>query len=316
MLLRCANVRTICPVHGHHARKLEITLRCTVLARRITARLRVLPLVSKRWARVMKASTEAWERACFELTEVMPWGADGEPRSLDCAALAAWFHARPGRIEKLGLRCLERILQLPAAVTSMVLSTQAASLKRLSIDVRAYSLSGPELGVITAIRGLAALDVRVDRHGFADRGAAVIWTASHLTGLTRLDVTYAVEPGEAVAGRHSKGVSLPRYQELVKLRSRSLTWLSMVLDSSSEETSLQLMGLPNLTHCHLLADGSSTECSITSTSFADCARLEHLSLHRQGGLVLQPGCFSALSALTLLTLTECDYSECHQTLWP
>ena len=276
------------------------------MIRRMSARLHVLPLVSKRWARVMKASAEVWEQACVELTEVTTLDPDGELHSLDSAAMAAWFHARPGRIQELGLRCLERTLQLPAAVTSMVLSTQAASLRRLSIDVRAYSLSGPELGVIVAVRGLEALDVRVDRHGFTDRGAAVIRTASRLTALTRLDVTYAVEPGERVAGRHSEGVSLPRHQELVKLRSRSLTWLSMVLDSGSEETSLQLVGLPNLKHCHLLADGSSTECAITSTSFADCTRLEDLSLHRQAGLVLQPGCFSVLSVLTSLTLTECD----------
>ncbi len=178
--------------------------------RRMRARLHVLPLVCQRWARVMKASAEVWQQAGLELTEIMPNGPDGERRSLDLPAMATWFQARPGRMRELGLSCSDRTLQLPAAMTAMLLSTQAASLRRLSIDVSAYDLRGAELGIIAAIPGLLALDVRVGRDGFSDRGAAVIQAAQHLTGLTLLEVSYIMEPGETSPLRRLQDADLPR----------------------------------------------------------------------------------------------------------
>jgi len=45
---------------------------------------------------------------------------------------------------------------------------------------------------------------------------------------------------------------------------------------------------------------------VDATTFAGCLQLEELSLHHLRNLSLQEGCFSALPALSTLTLTNCN----------
>ena len=268
---------------------------------RVTGRLHVLPLVSKRWARIMKTSAEVWKHACIDLEEILRDGPDGERCSLNLPAMAVWFHARLGRIQQLGLMGGES-KQLPTVVTSMLLSSQAASLRNLSVDLAAYGLHGPGFGIIAAITGLVALGLHVDGCGLADRGAAVMRTVPWLTALKHLQLVYADIPGEAVA---DENIKLPRCQELAELRSHSLQRMSLAIASGTGDV-LRLAGVRNLQECRLLADNpGSAEFQVDPSSFKGCEKLAELTLQGLQGLALQTGCFSMLSAITSLALQDC-----------
>ena len=276
----------------------------------------MLPLVSKRWARIMRTSTEVWADACLDLTEIMRHDSRGQRLTVDSTAMALWFHARPGRVKHLGLRCwqLHRGLQLPSEVTSMMLSTQAASIERLSINVSAYEFRGSEFGVIAAFKRLEYLHVHVEESGFFDRGAGVLLTACCLPALCFLDISHTEEAGGTVVPRHHRGGSLPRCREIARLRSASLTQLSLVI-ASGEDDVLDLTGVPSLLQCHLLADcDRHGETVVHSTSFEACTSLTKLTLQHLRNVMLHDGCFDSLSALTWLTLADCDFEELPQAI--
>ena len=268
----------------------------------------MLPMVSKRWARIMRASTVVWQETCLDAVEIAAYNCWGRRSlfSFDLPGMAAWFQARPGRCEYLGLRTRHSSIQLPSALTPMLLSTQAASLRYLSVDVTASGLHGHELGILAAISGLIALDVRLIGCGLDDRGAAVFRAAETLTALQQLHVGYTADPAKSNPLPQEK-VSLPRCWELNKLRSQSLHVLSVAMSCGTQDTQvLQLAGLPNLEECHLFGDDqSSAGFWMDMASFAGCGRLGELTLHHHAPLSLQPGCLTALSALTSLTLTDC-----------
>jgi len=276
----------------------------------------VLPLVSKRWARIMKTSTVVWRPACLDMWDIIVHCHGGrEPIvcSVDLAVMTAWFHARPGRFVELGLRFRRRSLQLPSVLTAMLLSTQAASLRQLSIGATACGLRGRELEILAAIHGLTALDVRLVGLGLDDRGAALFRAASSLPALQDLEIGYTSDPAKGKPLPQRK-VRLPRCCELSKLRSHSLHTLSVTMSCGLEEVQpLCLAGVANLRACHLLGDGRDGALfRIDLTSFASSANLTELSLHHQWGLSFEPGCFDALSGLTSLTLTDCGLNKC---LW-
>ena len=242
-----------------------------------------------------------WWKARLDLSVIVPPRSDGKRRSLDMAAVAAWFHARPGRFRELGLRRTRGSLRLRTAVTAMLLSTQAASLKKLSVDMAPYGLRGSDLCILAAIEGLEALDLYATGLGLDDRGAALIRIASRLTALEQLDVVHEEGPHADIEPQEIK---MPRCLELAELRSMSLKHLSVGIASGTEDV-LRLSGVPNLEICHLLADPRfSAEFRVDATTFAGCSQLKELSLHHLDDLSLQMGCFSALPALTSLTLTN------------
>ncbi len=268
--------------------------------RSITTRLHVLPLVSKRWARIMRTSAEVWQEACLDLRDVL-MGPAMQRLPLDSAAMADWFQARAGRFKQLGLRSTHADLQLRPAMTSMLLSTQAVSLTNLSIEVETYGLIGSDLGILAAMKGLQALDVHVDQLGLDDRGAALLQTVARLTALTMLEVGYFEDEEIAPAN-----IKMPRCLELAELRTTSLQNLSVAVSGGTGDV-LRLSGVPHLRTCHLLADNrSNTEFRVDSSSFAGCTKLVELTLHELRKLSLQPGCFAALPALSSLTLADCD----------
>ena len=271
--------------------------------RRTTARLHVLPLVCTRWKRITKLSQRIWAEACFELSEIFGWTTDRPLRTPDPVKMAAWFRARRGRFKRLGLYGLLGSVQLPPAVTSMLISTQVASLMHLSIDVTPSGLGGPELGVLASVDGLIELIVIASGHGFSDWGAAVIRAASLLTALRRLDLIYVKQSGGGSIARQD--VKLPRCQDLAVLSSDSLTMMTVVMASGAGDV-LHLAGLRKLQTCRLSSYAVSTaEFRVQSASFAGCTGLLELTLCHMRGLILQPGCFRALSAVSKLTLSSC-----------
>ncbi len=170
----------------------------------------MLPLVSKRWARIMRTSTEAWRLTFLDLSEVAPYNHAEQRWNLDYTAMAIWFQARPGRFRELGIGSWSPRMwpSLPAAITSMLLITQAASMETLSIDARAYDLWGPEFCVVAALRKLRALDVHVDENGFMNRGTGVLQTACRLPALSDLEICYEDDCGDGAPARHPEEVSL------------------------------------------------------------------------------------------------------------
>jgi len=269
--------------------------------RRITARLRTLPLVSTRWARIMQTSADVWQQACLDLPEIVAHVPNQQRPRLSLAAMAAWLLARPGRFVQLGLRRTHGDVRMPPSITGMLLSTQAASLQSLSIDPSAYSLQAFELETVAALHGLTALHVRLAGNGLADRGAAVLWAAARLPALTQLDIVYVPAAGELLAADQ---VGLPCCRQLSELHSQSLTHLCSDLVSGADSV-LSLSGLPNLIICQLFWQAGSASIGIDSTSFHGCTRLEELTVFDQRGLSLQPECFHATCALTSLTLRDC-----------
>ena len=208
------------------------------------------------------------------------------------------------RFQHLSLRRTCGDAELPPILTGMLLSTQAASLRSLSIDPYAYGLRAPELETIVALQGLTALHLHISGAGMSvmdDRGEAFLWAARRERALAQLDVSYEETPGITIA---EEGLNLPRGRGLSALRSRSLRHLAVDMASGAQDV-LRLAGRPNLQDCHLFAWASSAGFLIDSDSFAGCTRMVQLMLHYQRGLVLQPECFDALSALTTLTLTDC-----------
>ena len=273
----------------------------------------MLPLVSKRWANIMRTSTEVWRQACLDLSQILPDTSDGQRRSLDSAAMVEWFQARLGRFRHLGLGRTRGSLKLRLAVTSMLLSTQAASLTKLSLDMGPCGLRGTDLCILAAIRGLEALDVHVNGSGLDDHGATLIRIASRLPDLYQLDVNNEAEQNADPSPGETK---LLRCQELAELRSTTLTSLSIAIASGTGDV-LRLSGAPNLEKCHLLAyQRSSAEFQVDPTTFAGCSWLEELTLHHVRNLSLQTGCFRALPALSSLTLTDCSLQAVPLALAP
>ena len=242
-----------------------------------------------------------WQKACLDLAEIAALSADQQHLRINLAWMQSWLNARPGRFRQLGLKRTRADLQMPPVITGALLSTQAASLRSLSIDPSAYSLRAPELTVIASLKGLTALHVHVVSHGLVDRGAAVLWTASCLPALAELDINHVPPEGAVIPADQ---VGLPRCQELSELRSQSLKVLTIDIGSGSEDV-LQLTEVPDLRQCRLFALPGSASFSICAASFLGCTRLEELTINNQRSLSLQPNCFDALSALTSLTLASC-----------
>ena len=295
----CLHCCAVCLASSHV--RLRKHPEAQVWVRRVTARLRVLALVSRRWARIMRTSAVVWQRACIDLSEIVAQlpVMNMEGLCTDFAVMAAWFHARQGRVRQLGLRCTRGDVQLAPVMTGMLLSTQAASLRSLSINMTACGLRGHELGVIAALQGLTALQVHVSGHGVADRGLACLRTASRLPALAHLDFIYV--QGEHIA---PDVIGLPRCQELCELRSRSLTHVEVHMGCGVEDK-LSLAGSSNLKDVRLFAPSSGRKFWMTPACFQGCTRMEELSLQYQRSLRLTPGCFNALSALTSLALADC-----------
>ncbi len=251
----------------------------------------------------MRTSLEVWRDARLNLTQILPPESDGQRHSLDSATMTEWFQARPGRFRLLGLERTAGSRKMRTAKTSVLLSTQAASLMKLSVDTTAYGLHGSDPSILAAIKGLEAVDLHLTGLGLDDRGAAVIRIASRLIALEQLDVVFEedltadVSPGD---------IKFPRCLELAELRSARLTDLSVAIASGTQDV-LRLSGVPNLERCHLLAYQRSTaHFLVDPTTFAGCSQLKELSLHNLHNLSLQMGCFSALPALSYLTLTDCN----------
>jgi len=222
----------------------------------------VLPLVSKRWARIMRTSAVVWREACVDLADIPVSGFNGQLQ-LDFAAMAAWFHARPARFKMLGLQSTN-LSFLPPLMTSLLLSTQAASLTHLSIDVTLYGLRGPELGVIAAIKGLTALDVHAAAFGVTDYGATVVRVASRLTALYQLDIGYTEAPALAATGLVAvEDIRLPRCQELAELRSASLETLSLAIVSGTADV-LRLAGVPTCSAATCSQTGVAAQTSVST----------------------------------------------------
>jgi len=270
----------------------------------------VLPLVSKRWASIMKRSAIVWREACLDTKEFLVQrrnGRDVGVYSADLAVMAAWFQKRRDRFMKMGIKAAYSFLQLPPVLAPLLLSTQAGSLTHLSIGLPACGLRGHELEVLAALHGLMALDVHLLGCGLDDRGAAICRAASAMTALRQLDVRFTVDPHADEPRQQQRKISLPRCCELSKLRSQSIEHLSVATSCGSTADVLRLAGMPNLITCHLLGDScSGAELRIDSLSFAGCESLGELTLHHQRGLDLHPGCFDACSALISLTLTHCS----------
>jgi len=265
----------------------------------------VLPLVSKRWARIMQALADVWQEACLDLPQVLQHRAGGQRRSLDLAAMTVWWQARSDRFTVLGLKRTQGSMKMRPMMTATMLNMQAASLRRLSIDVTAYGFRGSDLGILAAMQELKALDVHATGFGLDDHGAAVMRLASLLTALSRLDVGYVGDPAAAL---EPEEIKLPRYQELAELRSTSLRGLSVAMAGGTDDV-LRLCEVPNLEECHLLADnrsGADSEFLVDAMRFAGCTKLGELMLHDLHGLSLEYDCFAALPGLHSLTLTACN----------
>ena len=204
-------------------------------------------------------------------------------------------------------------------MTAMLLSSQAASLRCLLIVVTEYGLCSSELGILAAMMGLQALDVRVGGASLDDRGLTVFRTASLLTALQQLNVLCSAGPDEDGAFPQHY-MDLPRCCDVAQLRSQSLMRLSVSVvrdrDVGDTENVLRLVGVPNLVECHLFGDHTSTAFVVDSTSFTGCTGLQHLTLHHHRALSLQSGCFDVLSALTSLTLTDCGLSDVPSVIAP
>ncbi len=299
LLFRQASVKAA--LRSSHAQHSDNTLRRTLLARRITARLRVLPLVSRRWARIMRTSADVWQQACLDLPELVTHVVNPQrpqrPR-LDMTTMTAWFHAHPGRFQRLRLTCTDGSMSVTPVLTCMLLGTQTASLRSLSVDLLAFGLRAPELGVIVALQGLTALRVRVAAHGLKDRGVVLLRAASRLPALSQLEI---IAPDGPLA---QPDMLLPRCQQLRELRSQSLQRLSICMASGTEDE-LRLGQTPNLRHCDLFAQPNSVSFKINADSFEGCASMEQVTLQYQQALSLQPHCFEALSGVTSLALVDC-----------
>ena len=274
-----------------------------MLVCRITTRLLDLPLVSRRWARIMRTSVVVWRRACIELSEIVARGrvADRPGLYTDFVRMSAWFHACQGRFEQLGIDCESEDMQLAPVITGMLLSTQAGSLRSLSLNLAACGLRGHELGVVAALRELTALHVHVGGDGLDDRGVACLRAASHLPALAHLDLT------DRSTTIEQRSMSLPRCQELRELRSGSLERLAVDMGGGTEDE-LRLARNPNLKAVCLFTVPSSIDFWLNTASFEGCTGIQQLKLYSQRSLRLQPGCFHVLSALTSLALANCGLS--------
>ena len=149
------------------------------------------------------------------------------------------------------------------------------------------------------------------RTRFEDRGAALISTVQLLPALTNLDILDYDDPEfeRDLSRRDDNG--MPWCSELAKLRSRSLTQLTVnMLGGPPEGNTLRLVGLPELRALELRGVPEiQLNMRIDPSSFAEVPLRQSLHIIRDSALHLEPGSLSQLTALTSLQLARCGLTS-------
>jgi hypothetical protein len=280
--------------------------------------LTVLPLVSKRWARILRQPSEAWQHAEIDLASLLSRKSladvsdDAMARVvLSQCAVMSWFGRRPNCVLQMELGASSEIYTLPAVTTATILGSQCSSLRVLHMEVSHVGLSGVETAALAALTKLERLQVAVGDELFEDRADALLWTVAHLPALLELVVSY--QGTKVRSGPDADGLiyGLPRCHELAQLRSSSLTHLKVSLvGGCAKMNTLRLIGLPQLRGCVIVAEGRGpANIRIDADSFRGAPQLRELRIHGEAGLQLHPDSFKRLNALTSLSLVACGLSR-------
>ena len=192
--------------------------------------------------------------------------------------------------------------KLPASLLSALLTSQAASILTMNLDMGAVMLSTIDIAVLASIaNGLKEVVLCLNpleiTKCWDDHGAAVIKILSRLPALELLTLSSV---------NHVSQLELPTARELSTFHSASLTQMRWDL-TRTDENSLILGNLPSLRSCALHWTGRIEvfELHVTPTSFRTAASLTQLMLHGSKLLCLAPGAFDCLSMLSELHLRDC-----------
>lgn len=263
--------------------------------RRAGCRRKVLPMLSKRWAALLRGGGLVW--AAMHITDAdFPEG--GEP---DPVAMAAWFACRAGSAKKTVLS--NRTPRLPASLLAAMLTSQAPSLTALNLDFQAVAveLSSADVAVLATSTRLEGLSITasgaVEGERWDDNAAAVIRALSWLPALKDLDV-------------HGEWQSchMPTAVELAALRGPHLTRLFCDMASYDDE-SLHLGALPTLRCCVLWWHVPEGALHVTPISFSGATGLTRLQFRGQEKVQLAPHCLRSLSSLAELSLHGCGLTS-------
>lgn len=219
---------------------------------------------------------------------------------LDTVSMIQWFSRHAGCAWMLVFT--GRLPKVPASILSTALISQAASLRRLSIDVDVFIASRADFSALVALTRLETLSISQIGEPRISNGhdhcAAVVRTLARLPALKELPFSACV-PLLMTLVEH----------ELASLSSPSLQNLSCKPLRMEKET-LVLGRLPKLVSCELDWDTEFTEeavLRVTPASFAGAAAITRLHLRAAGQLDLAPQCFESLSNLVELSLKSSGF---------
>ena len=291
---------------------------CSTTCRRL-----VLPLISKRWARLLQGPSAAWKELTVNITTDLE-----APRQLDSpedlgeaamrgdratyckpntAAVFSWFRRRTVRALYLQTNLRGR---LQGTLTVAILGAQLNSLTVLDIHAHGCGLGNADVPLLSGCSKLESLSIKLGETDWSDNSLALMQTASLLPALTKL-----VMGGEAGVWPLEHLGGMPTCATLAALQSSSLKHLSVCFPHSDVET-LQLGSLPELASCTLdwwwLESVACAGCSyatarqvtVGGACFAGTPKLASLQmLGCDQHLVLEDSCLDACSSLTRLELS-------------
>ena len=225
----------------------------------------VLPLINKRWARLLPGPSAVWRDmlldAIQDFSEGRMWfsakcdGVVQRDSSLEVAATINWFRARPDAVEKLALVAWSDSNWLPGALLAGILGTQISSLRQLAVrSAVQFGLGSAELSVLASCKNLRVLHlvVRGTRPDWTDHSRALIKVVALLPVFERLELSPCYSNSSSTS-------ALPACAELAELASCSLQYISLSMAASDGAQRLLLGHLPALTSCQLKGEKQSAQ---------------------------------------------------------
>lgn len=254
----------------------------------------MLPVLCKRWARLLGGRSPAWESLTIRTGKLFP-----DEALPDAAAILAWFGRRQGTVKIL--RVMNSMPKLPGSLVAVVLGMQSASLRVLRLDVGASTLSATDLAVLSALTVLDYVTIHMRDcgprvPGWDDNAASLMGTLSLLPALQKLHI---------IGGHRTLDLELPTVDHFAVLGGPALSFISCAMASTLEE-SFSLGTLPALASCRLFWEPQEGDVlHVTPTSFCGAPGVTQLSLWSHAQMQLAPLCFTGLSMLADLTLDGC-----------
>ena len=230
-----------------------------------------MPLISKRWARILRGPSAAWREldVAAETDFAAVIGAecslpDAEARADSIAAVVAWFCARAGGVERLQLATSNNA-HVPCSLVCAAFTTQLASLRKLSFAAYQCGLGSTDMFLLGSCYRLQHLKIELPRADYwIDHSRALFGTLFRLPELRHLELVPAC----------STAWTLPTVAELATLNHNKLQHLELPFVGDASDN-LALGRLPALKCCRL-AWQDTCNLRIRASCFVRTPRLEEL----------------------------------------